>query len=114
MKIEIKSSIDVRHFFENLTEDERKELGIRENFQVEARFSVNRNGLQGSFILNLTYEFKEGEEWVKVGEKSQTVEEIPQDLILKFTQTALPDKRVVKMLINYFGQMPDMSKIGQE
>jgi hypothetical protein len=110
--IELKTAKDIAFHFEQLTADQKKELGIRQNFNARAIFEINRKGLQGTISLSNSFEYKEGEEWVKVGEKEVQHLPMSKELVLLLTQSSMGTAEVQKGILDYFGEMPDLTAIG--
>lgn len=113
VQIEIKTLNSVMSHFNELTEEQKKELGIRKSFKARCIFDVSRKGLTGTFVFDADAEYREDEskEFSKVSSQEQGFFPIPSDMMIIFTKLALSDERVQKEIVSYFGEMPDLSAI---
>jgi hypothetical protein len=111
-EIQLNTAQKVANFFSELTPQDRVNLEIRENFSVRGIFDVNRNGMQGSFVLKNIYEFPEGDKYIEVARQEEIIIDIPTTLINNILTASLANPEVNQKVIDYFGRLPNLLLIG--
>ncbi|TAF48660.1 MAG: hypothetical protein EAZ63_03670 [Runella slithyformis] len=104
----IATAEQVRVLLPYLTEEQVKQLGLREDYSVELRLKIGRASAIGSAIMNTSVKLKEGENWTEVGEKGESVVALPTELVLYLAGAALQNKAAQEIIVGYFGGIPDI------